>query len=40
MSVTDLHRFLDLPEDGGEDRTSAMRAGTTVAARETVLGVA
>ena len=27
MLVTDLHRFLDLPEDEGEDRTSAMAGG-------------
>ena len=27
MLVTDLHHFLDLPEDEGEDRTSAMAGG-------------
>ena len=27
MLVTDMHHFLDLPEDEGEDRTSPMAAG-------------
>jgi hypothetical protein len=41
MLVTDLHRFLDLPEDEGEDRR-AMAGGerwSRPPARETVLGV-
>jgi hypothetical protein len=40
MMDTDLHRFLDLPEDGGEDRDvcDGGRGTLVTAARQTASG--